>query len=416
MATTSYTIYSRYDPEKDKERLQRETGQVPDIGESEEPDSETLWREAASAQFLRAQRPPPTFVPATISYELGSSSEPGPSEPKVARENPLGNTLSSWYHSLTAINGTSPSTHQSRPSSAPIPTTSSSTPLGEAKDSQTVASTRQIKDKKDKNNWFIQKVLRSEPPSTPSTPPPTLADILARESPPLPSEPKYTPPVWIEIGPSNKGFTMLQKSGWNEGEALGAGARRRSIQESASSIGIDGAPLTGKGKQKALMGEMAENRASRMVKQEPHDDFGDVKKEVDAIDLTLSDSDSEASEEEAEDGKTEEPLETHLKTEVATSEASEDISTYGRKALLTPIATVLKLDRLGIGLKAKTEGPYKASVKRVTHNAVALAAHRRAAEEARRRREKFGRGRRGYERQKRREEDQRKNLLAYMNT
>ena len=42
---------------------------------------------------------------------------------------------------------------------------------------------------------------------------------------------------------------------------------------------------------------------------------------------------------------------------------------HGGKALLTPLPTVLKPDRLGIGLKAKMVGPYKASQKRVTHNA-----------------------------------------------
>jgi len=89
-----------------------------------------------------------------------------------------------------------------------------------------------------------------------------------------------------------------------------------------------------------------------------------------------------------------------------------DPSPYARKALLTPIATVLKSDRLGIGLKAKTVGPYKASQKRVTHNAAALAAHVKAAEESRKRKQVFGRGHKGFERQRRRDEDKRKALLA----
>jgi len=93
-----------------------------------------------------------------------------------------------------------------------------------------------------------------------------------------------------------------------------------------------------------------------------------------------------------------------------------DVSAHGGKALLTPIATVLKSDRLGIGLKAKTAGPYKASQKRVTHNAEAMAAHVRAAEEARKRKEKFGRGRRGFKRQRNMEETKRKAMLAYLNT
>ncbi|KAF9452969.1 hypothetical protein P691DRAFT_696013 [Macrolepiota fuliginosa MF-IS2] len=405
MATTSFTIYSHYDPEKDKERLQRETGQILDGDEAEQPSAEELWREAASAQFLRAQRPPPKFVPATISYEVGSS-EPGPSKPKIPEESPLGNTLSSWYRSLTNANDSSHPAHQPRPSSTPIPIASSSAYPRKAKEPRTVAVT------KDKNNWFIQKVLQSEPPSPLPTPLPTLADILAREPPPLPSEPKYTPPVWVEIGPSNKGFAILQKGGWNEGEALGAGAGGRPTQTLLS--GIHEMRFAGKGKQKAVARGETTNRASRVVKQEFGDDLGDVKKEADVIDLTQSDS--ETSSEEVEEVGTNERPRTHDGSEVTTSDNSDGISAYGRKALLTPIATVLKLDRLGIGLKAKTEGPYKASVKRVTHNAAALAAHRKAADEARRRRETFGRGSRGYGRQKRREEEKRRDLMAYMNT
>ena len=66
--------------------------------------------------------------------------------------------------------------------------------------------------------------------------------------------------------------------------------------------------------------------------------------------------------------------------------------------------TILKSDRLDIGLKAKTEGPYKQSKKRVTHNQAALASHIRAAEGMRRKRAEVGRGRRGFAKVRRREE------------
>jgi hypothetical protein len=42
---------------------------------------------------------------------------------------------------------------------------------------------------------------------------------------------------------------------------------------------------------------------------------------------------------------------------------------------------MLKSDRLGVGPKAKMEGPYRSSVKRVTSNASALAAYLKAAED-----------------------------------
>ncbi|KAJ3562121.1 hypothetical protein NP233_g9775 [Leucocoprinus birnbaumii] len=412
MATTSFTIYSRYDPEKDKERLQRETGQIPDADREKDLDNEHLWREAASAQFLKAQRPPPQFVPATISYEVGSG-DPDLSKPHTSlQEAPLDSSLSSWYRSLTTAGSAGAAAHQARPSSAPIPTTS-----GRAVQEKTKGNPK-VRIQKDKNNWFIQKVLLSEPPTAPSTPPPTLSDILAREPPPLPSEPKFSPPVWTEIGPSNKGFAMLQKAGWNEGEALGIGVRRR---QSLTSTGAGERVAIGKGKARAVTAEETVDRASRIVsREELCDALGDVKNEgVEIIDLTISDSEeiSDGEEEEEENIKAEELDELSQRAKYPPMEGdTEDISAHGRKALLTPIATVLKLDRLGIGLKAKTEGPYKASVKRVTHSAASVAAHARAAEEARRRREIFGRGRRGYERQKRKEEERRRNLLAYMNT
>ena len=88
---------------------------------------------------------------------------------------------------------------------------------------------------------------------------------------------------------------------------------------------------------------------------------------------------------------------------------------HGGKALLTPLPTVLKSDRLGIGLKAKKVGPYKASQKRVTHNAAALAAHVKANEERRLFRQNVGRGTRGFGRAEKRESEKRKKLLAYLN-
>ena len=123
---------------------------------------------------------------------------------------------------------------------------------------------------------------------------------------------------------------------------------------------------------------------------------------TEVIDLTLSDSDSDDSSMKVEDGKLEDQ-----------DGFTDDIPTdHGGVALLTPIATRLKSDRLGIGLKAKTTGPYKVSQKRVTHNAAALTAHIRAAEENRRRMREHGRGRRGHKRQRRKEEEERKAMLA----
>ncbi|KIJ17743.1 hypothetical protein PAXINDRAFT_161871 [Paxillus involutus ATCC 200175] len=215
-----------------------------------------------------------------------------------------------------------------------------------------------------KNNWFIRKALRSEPSTKPSSPAPSLADLLARDPPPLPSEKQYTPPVWLHIGPSNKGFSMLQRSGWNEGEGLGA-----HVEEMES-----GTPE---------------------VQQ--------------VIDLTQSDSDDES-----EDGF--EALRNAVpRRPLPTQTPGASAAPHMQKSLLTPLPTVLKADRLGIGLKAKTEGPYKQSKKRVTYNAAALAVHIRAAEEMRRKKAEVGRGKRAFAKIRKREEDRRKLMLAYLN-
>jgi hypothetical protein len=148
---------------------------------------------------------------------------------------------------------------------------------------------------------------------------------------------------------------------------------------------------------------------------------GEVSEVQNVIDLTLSDSDSDSGSEEYHRSMSD-PVATITRPDVTTepspsplSPTSVPISAYDRKALLTPIATVLKSDRLGIGLKAKTVGPYKASQKRVTHNAAALAAHIRNAEEQRKKRMEVGRGRGGFEKLNKREETKRKRMLAYLN-
>jgi len=250
------------------------------------------------------------------------------------------------------------------------------------------------------------KAIQSKPSSSVSTPVPTLADILARDPPPLPSEGKYTPPVWLEIGPSNKGFGMLQRSGWNEGEPLGPNVPRRKPVKDILPDKIIPTKSKDKGKGRLQKFTSSSYQQTVEVKMEDIDEISELRN-IDVIDLTLSDSDSDDSSITAEDARLEDQ-------DGFTDVGIDTSATHGGIALLTPIATVLKSDRLGIGLKAKTVGPYKASQKRVTHNAAALAAHTRAAEESRKRMKEHGRGRRGYEKQRRIEEEKRKAMLALL--
>lgn len=197
-----------------------------------------------------------------------------------------------------------------------------------------------------------------------------------RDPPPLPSEGRYTPLVWLHIGPSNKGFDMLQRSGWSEGEGLGAHVRRLPVAR-ARDVDVDA-------------------YTSSSVKVE-----GDVRE---LIDLTRPDSEAP-----------EDALEDYEDIQGSMRAAGEASASHMPRSLLTPLPTILKADRLGIGLKAKTEGPYKRSKKRVTHSAAALAAHTRSAEEMRRKKAAFGKGRRGFAKVHNREEDRRKAMLAYLN-
>ena len=379
MATVSHTIYSRYSL-RERESLERETGQSPDS-----LCLEDTWQHEASLASRRQHRPSPYFIPASLpmsSIERGCTQA---SSLHVLDHDGVssGNELSGWYRSLSRSRDSGDSTAQSDCSSSTITRNDSSPLLGRASEG------------KNKNNWFIMKVIQSEPSSTLSSPPPSLATILARDPPPLPTEEKYKPPVWLELGPSNKGFTMLQRSGWNEGEPLGPDVIRRS----SDMLSFD----KGKRRQDNVTHEVLE------LQSEGYEDVSELR-EVAVIDLTLSDSDSDIDDPNlhARELVFEEfPPGTSQSVHISSS-------AHGGTALLTPLATTLKSDRLGIGLKAKTVGPHKASRKRVTHNAAAMAAHIRSAEASRRQKKEYGRGRRGYDKSRKREEAERKRLLAYI--
>ena len=130
---------------------------------------------------------------------------------------------------------------------------------------------------------------------------------------------------------------------------------------------------------------------------------------VEVVDLTVSDSDGDEGEGEGEDGAGVDAGSPHAREPPATAPS------HNPTALLTPLATVLKSDRLGIGLKARTVGSYKESKKRVTHNQAALAAHARTTEEMRLRKAVLGRGTRSFARAAKADAEARRQLLASLN-
>ncbi|KAG7088356.1 hypothetical protein E1B28_012360 [Marasmius oreades] len=385
MATTAYTIYSHYDPSQ-RERLEYETGQ---IQETEEAVNADIWE--VEAFKARTRAPPPRFVRATIDHDRNFTPEASIS---TTRTNEDG--LSSWYRSLTRNSDENPKHKQaeerrngnvkstSLPSSSLLPE-----PL----------PINKIKEKSDKSDWFIQKALLQSQSETGShqtveSSPSTLADILARDPPPRPaSGDKFYPPVFLALGPSNKGYALLENKGWTEGETLGVDVVRSRVKKE----------------------KMGKHRNKEVVIRDIGD--GEVKEVAEVIDLTFSDSEEEQ-EEDAEEGSSDQQNKA-LKSEPLDEDILQSFSssiTSTRTALITPLPTILKSDRLGIGLKAKTVGPYKASMKRVTHNGAALAAHLQRAEDARKRREKHGRGHRAFSRLYKEEQRRRAELQAYMNS
>ncbi|KAF8835635.1 hypothetical protein BDN67DRAFT_975056 [Paxillus ammoniavirescens] len=376
MATVAHIIRSHYDP-PDREKLEHETGQLNE-------DQSDPWQTESSFSAQRHTRAAPSFVPATLSYDewgLPLQSTSVSSTSKIHDKPSTSNA--EWYRSLTVA----ASTHQDskpppRPSSAPSASSAVEPPPRPRREIVT------------KNNWFISKALRSEPSTKPSSPAPSLADLLARDPPPLPSEKQYTPPVWLHIGPSNKGFSMLQRSGWNEGEGLGAHVTRPAADTMEDCMKL------------SVRQSLSRTNLSSVKVEEMESGTQEIRE---VIDLTQSDS-----EDESEDGL--EALRNAVpQRPLPTQTPGASTASHMQKSLLTPLPTVLKADRLGIGLKAKTEGPYKQSRKRVTHNAAALAVHVRAAEEMRRKKAEVGRGKRGFAKIRKGEEDRRKLMLAYLN-
>lgn len=399
MATEAHYIYSYYDPE-DRECPENETPQRLDKDHLDQ-----VWeREAPRLNRLKA--PAPQFVPATQADGDWAShrSKPLEDSPKD-NSSLLGPSLSDWYRSLgrrATVNPPKPVLGFESSMNQPLPRAES--------------STSKQHEATNKNNWFIMKAIQSEPPLSSSTSTSSLSDMLNRDPPPLPSQGKYKPPVWLEIGPSNKGFGMLQRAGWNEGEALGSDIIRRKpvdaiIPDEDLFTRTD---VKGKGKSRQNTGTTHSIRTeTRVVEVEGMEEIKELR-QVEVVDLTV-DSDEDASDSDISPERgTIHQKSSLVKEEHMEQPGAPDILGYERIALLTPIATVLKSDRLGIGLKAKTVGPYKVSKKRVTHNAAALAAHARAAEESRQRRERFGRGKRAFERQYKREEEKRQSMIAYL--
>ena len=408
MATVTHYIRSNYDPEKDKDRLLKETDQISHLDDQE-------WHQESSLAGFHNSNPltrPLNFVPAAASLFT--------SEPTPTSDHSHSGDVATWYRSLSRQSNSDPVDQR--------PTTSSHQP-------------RLVAAPKQRPHWFISRAISqsaSGPAPTLTSSNDSLADILSRK-PPTTDRP-FKPPVFLHLGPSNKGWTMLQNQGWSEGEALGPNSRRKS-DEAHVRTGTNMRKNERKKKKKKegdgggggsssgiSAGELDASPSQVRITEATHDDI--VKLEGlhlhhhlpktttsvvpdTVIDLTLSDDSSSSSSEESQEWE-DDPDVTMTPGSDSAARDSPPATIIHQTALLTPLPTVLKSDRLGIGLKAKTEGPYRSSVKRVTHNAAALAAHARAAEDVRRSQQRFGKGRRAFARIERLERESRQNIMSYL--
>ncbi|KAI0246729.1 hypothetical protein BJV78DRAFT_1277107 [Lactifluus subvellereus] len=424
MATVTHYIRSEYEPEIDKDRLLRETGQI------DQDDTDHWQIESSSAGFHRSNRlaHPPNFVPALLPYDQWASPAgfTPPAEP-TPTDGP--GDVATWYRSLSrqsadpAQKQQQPPTSESSPRGSPPPQILDTRP----RPPPAAPNKQQHRDRgRRRRDWFISRAISHSAPPTKTPPGPpsssaSLADILSR-NPPAATRP-LRPPVFLHLGPSNRGWAMLRNQGWAEGEGLGAaaststgGKRRKRRRKAAATDDDDDEADDGD--------EAADDDIVEVLRKAPVPLI---------IDLTQSDTEDQEGEGEGEEEERQRQLRRDEPDPVpehggrpddtpATPTIDPDNNNNNdssdpraaQTALLTPLPTVLKSDRLGIGLKAKTEGPYRSSVKRVTHNAAALAAHARAAEDVRRAQRRFGKGRRAFARIERLERESRQNVMAYL--
>lgn len=316
---------------------------------------------------------PIDFVPARLKFDdFGQLLNPADAQSTSCASRADGGSIGSWYSSL-------PRSSSSTPAPALDPTTATPTAPPPAR--------IQRRPKATKDDWFVQKVLAAEPAPPPSEAP-TLSDMLDRE-PPGPAG-GFKAPVWTTIGPGNRGFALLQRSGWQEGQPLGSGAagssqrpietRRPVVQRQPEIVDLTG---------------------------EDNDD---------TVDLTLDEEDSDESSDERDAGSDIEPKK---EPDVDPVSLHPERDPHGT-ALLVPLPAFLKPDKHGIGVRALAARKEL----RLKSTAQAIAAstpdgtkrHQRILAASRKRREEVGRGAQGFERIGRSERDQRQAMMAYMNS
>lgn len=287
MATKAYHIVSEYTR--------------PEPTSEEEEDSNEAWSKGHTFGMSKRLLHPPKFVKSSGNYdEYGRTmTQEEDEEIQIIEHRPA--DIGQWYRNLS----------RSNPVSAP--TTQPSTPKPVDEGPRPSSSKGPL--------WFVSNVEKritiSEPASAVSSAP-GLDEMLRRAPPPLPSEAPFEPPVYTVLGPLNRGYGMLEKGGWKEGRALGLGSSTRGTRmERLDNQLAPTSPVAVHSLAKGLSSEMPET-----------------------IDLTLS------SDEDAEEG----PVKREAGGSPSLSPSpSNTVSAHSGRHLLTPLPTVLKADKSGIG-------------------------------------------------------------------
>ncbi|KAG8698451.1 hypothetical protein FRC09_007230 [Ceratobasidium sp. 395] len=200
MATEAYRIVSDYTPPGDNYDITVEKEAVLSA------DVDALWEsEAGPSRISLKRRIPPRFVAATNTHSIVEQTKTETSTKSDSGD------IGSWYAGLSRANQTSELRQSQTPTLPPQPTPAS-------------ATTKPAKQKPNKNDWFIRRAL-SQVPDAPPVPTSSLADML-EQSPPSLQDP-LQPPIFLHLNPTNRGWGMLQRHGWEEGQPLGLGLGAR---------------------------------------------------------------------------------------------------------------------------------------------------------------------------------------------
>ncbi|RSH78197.1 uncharacterized protein EHS24_002658 [Apiotrichum porosum] len=309
-------------------------------------DSWSLWKDwHTNPSGHGGRRGPPVFVPATQTYdELGRSVldgfgvdvDAGEVEKKDEGERQEAGGVADWYRSLSAGKSktevkpitapTVPSPPQ--PTASTIVTTTSST-------TQTPAPLRVPR-----SEWFIRRALAnsasassSTPTSRPSTPS-SIGSMLGNIDT---ANPKVAPAprVRYALGPDNVGYTRLEALGWGGG-------------------GL-GRPEGWEEREAEVKRERDETPTRPRPRSPPNSSGSGSATPIDLTGDTDSDSDSPSG---------------AISIPVSDDDDDDDNAPRG-PGRTAPIATALKLDRLGLG-RSRAE-------KKVTHTAAEIASAQRRA-------------------------------------